>query len=152
MQAADCKCKKQMKGKAMRQLFYFVLFLSLAFGPRSCFGFWPGKKHFVRIKNELSTQQLNYHCESDMDDLGDRILAPHQEWEFKFRASFDTYFQCSMWYANFIVTFDVFYPSDAFMDRCGGVHCIWRTQESGIYLFHINTGEWEKMYDWGTRT
>ncbi|CAL8076277.1 unnamed protein product [Prunus armeniaca] len=141
---------KQMEGKAMRQWYYFlVLFLALAFGPNICSGLPVMTKRFVRIVNLLDNKQLVYHCHSKDDDLGQRTLASQQEWEFKFHLDFETIFTCDFWHSNnHHAHFDVFYPSNKFVHRCGGAHCIWRAEEIGLSLYHIKTGLWEKSYDW----
>ncbi|ONI26977.1 hypothetical protein PRUPE_1G060000 [Prunus persica] len=141
---------KQMEGKAMRQWYYFlVLFLALAFGPNICSGLPVMTKRFVRIVNLLDNKQLVYHCHSKDDDLGQRTLAPQQEWEFKFHLDFETIFTCNFWHSNnHHAHFDVFHPSNKFVHRCGGAHCIWRAEEIGLSLYHIKTGLWEKSYDW----
>ncbi|CAL8990265.1 unnamed protein product [Prunus brigantina] len=139
-----------MEGKAMQHFCYSVLFLALAFGPSMiCSGLPIMTKRFVRIVNLLDYKQLVYHCRSQDDDLGERTLAPKQEWEFEFHLDFERYFNCEFWHSNdHHQKFDVFVPSDKFVHRCGGAHCIWHVEETGFFLYHIKTGWWEKSYDW----
>ncbi|CAL8990266.1 unnamed protein product, partial [Prunus brigantina] len=140
---------KQMEGKAMRQWCYLlVLFLALAFGLNICSGLPVMTKRFVRIVNLLDNKQLVYHCHSKDDDLGQRTLAPQQEWEFKFHLDFETIFTCDFWHSNnHHAHFDVFYPSNKFVHRCGGAHCIWRAEEIGLSLYHIKTGSRLQMQE-----
>ncbi|PQM42423.1 hypothetical protein Pyn_17371 [Prunus yedoensis var. nudiflora] len=110
-----------MEGKAMRQWYFLVLFLALAFALSICSGLPVMTKRFVRIVNLLDNKQLVYHCHSKDDDLGQRTLAPQQEWEFKFHLDFETIFTCDFWHSNnHHAHFDVFYPSNKFVHRCGG--------------------------------
>ncbi|KAM1045289.1 hypothetical protein ACFX13_037067 [Malus domestica] len=141
-----------MKGNTVMQLFYFSLFVALAFGPSATSGLWPGRKRFVRIVNNLgNNQQLTYHCWSQDDDLGVRYLPPNQEWEWKFHLDFESVWDCDFSFSNYHAhKINVFFPSDKFIGRCGGAHCIWKAEDQGLSLFHIKGNFWEKVYDWQT--
>ncbi|KAI5348330.1 PREDICTED: S-homolog [Prunus dulcis] len=115
----------------------------------SCIDIFPGKKHFVRIVNQLEKEQLDYHCRSADDDLGLRSLLPNGEWEFGFRNDFlKTHWDCDFWYANYSAHFRAFDLDDDFLEKCGGAHCIWAAREDGISLFSITENEWYIELGW----
>ena len=125
-------------------IYYFVLFLALyGLGSEAAIG----KKYFVRILNNLdASQQLTFQCRSEDDVIGPRAVPPNGQFEFGFRESFYTSFECNAWYSNFKVDFVGF--NEKLIDKCGGVHCIWSARADGMYLYYIKKAEYVKEYDW----
>ncbi|KAB1210141.1 hypothetical protein CJ030_MR6G003878 [Morella rubra] len=138
--------------RVTRGFYCFVLVVALFVDLSSC-GIIGGafKRRYVRIVNNLDNKQLDYHCRSKDDDFGRKSLQAKEEWEFTFRDNFvdSTLFYSDFWYDTFHASFDVFKGDTNFHDyECGGDHCIWKAQEDGFYLFHIQKNVFVKKYDW----
>ena len=141
-----------MKPEIISPFFCFLPVLLVAFDLSSSFSWIPYRfrTHYVRIVSNFTDENIEYHCKSEDDDLGQRILQPKKEWELSFKINFwgTTRFYCYFWYQNFNASFDVF-DADVDVDLdCGGDHCIWTAQKDGFYLLQIKRNENVKKYDW----
>ncbi|VVA35128.1 PREDICTED: S- [Prunus dulcis] len=145
-----------MMGSTPRwQLHFFLVLLALAFvGQISCFNPdpIPGRKHFVRLVNNLRNGQLLVKCGSETPDdlLGEHLLGTNEEYEFGFRMNLyrTKFYRCDMSYSNYHNRFEAFTATKHFLEKCGGVHCIWRAQEDGISLYNIKHDQWSLIYGW----
>ncbi|XP_068328157.1 S-protein homolog 1-like [Pyrus communis] len=136
-----------MKGTILRQFSYSLLFLAFSICP-STSDIFPGKKHFVRVVNDLEAKRLDVHCYS-ADDVIDRTLSTKgEQLEFEFRSVVNTYWNCSMNSVVGHVGIEAYISEDPLIDECGGVHCIWNAREDGIYLYRIKHSDYVKKYDW----
>ncbi|KAM1138393.1 hypothetical protein ACFX14_036176 [Malus domestica] len=87
----------------------------------------------VTIKNNLETKvDLKVHCKSADDDLGEHVIRPSENYEFKFSTTYfyrETLFFCGFTFSNQFQWFDIYKQN---RDECR--HCYWYVGEDGPCL------------------
>lgn len=140
-----------MKRGAVFQFCCLVFFLGLASVAHGDSWATPGKKYFIRIVNNLDNKQLAFVRKSADDVISHSLPHRGDQFEFGFRLNFfgTTLYFCNLKYQNHHVVFDAWKLDKQLLRLCGGgVHCIWRAQEDGIYLFNTQWGSWIRKYVW----
>ncbi|KAL7090560.1 hypothetical protein ACP275_12G048900 [Erythranthe tilingii] len=132
-------------GKYMLQLLFIASTLLLE--ANSCF---LAKPVHVWVANNLpnNSPQLQLHCASRDNDLGDHTLNVGQNYNFKFCARIRTLFFCHLWWNNKNLAFDV-YSQNWGVDYSSAVY-YWEARSDGIYLSqnYPNPTDFTKKYDW----
>lgn len=139
-----------MKTK-MRSIFSSLVIALYLISPICCM------KNTVEVINGLpdDSKPLEVRCQSKDDDLGHRILQPHEEfwWRFKPTLIGNTLFFCHFWWNGKDKSFDV-YDNNKMGGKCinrsvGTNTCYWLVQQDGFYFSNINiVSGYEKKYDW----
>ncbi|KAJ0010081.1 hypothetical protein Pint_33737 [Pistacia integerrima] len=104
----------------------------------------------VHIINALSHDNLDIHCYSLDDDLGEHNLGVGGDFTFKFgeHVILHTRFWCDMKYgSDHSKTIDVFTENIGNKHCCHTRKCFWSVREDGFY-FSNNNQSWVKWYDW----
>ncbi|XP_004139725.1 S-protein homolog 1-like [Cucumis sativus] len=110
----------------------------------------------VSIVNGLSHLDLNVHCQSKNDDLGNHHLVKRGDiykWNFKENFWGTTLFWCKLEKSDAYVSFETFWPeswSNTWLrDRCGPEGtCIWVAKDGGIYLKNNPANRDEFVHKW----
>lgn len=104
----------------------------------------------VHIINNLSHDNLDIHCHSCEDDLGQHMLGKNDDFTFKFgqHIVFVTHFWCEMKYGDYHSKAITVYTDD-FGDKycCLTKKCFWSVRDDAFY-FSNNNRSWVKWYDW----
>lgn len=124
---------------------FLLLVLLICF----CEGSIIPKMVHVRIINNIGNgSQLNFHCKSHDDDLGQHQLAPNEFWEFSFRPNFmgGTLYFCRFWWKAGDEWFDIYdYSRDG--DRCTK-QCWWTINQTGPCLYNSHVQRYTLCEDW----
>ncbi|CAK8579038.1 unnamed protein product [Lathyrus sativus] len=108
---------------------------------------WSPTKTTVRVGNELDFN-VNMHCKSSDDDLGNRDIPPTTYTEWSFRANFrgTTLYTCVFQWDSVrknVVIYDAKKDEDLCISQC------WRIlRTDGIYFYNQYKKSWEKRYSW----
>lgn len=105
----------------------------------------------VRINNNLGFgTSLGLHCKSKDDDLGEHVLPPNGNYEFKFRPNLlgTTQFFCSMKFDGKTEHFDI-YIQDRDQRTCFSF-CDWSVNRDGVCLFRGRTLKYDICFPWNT--
>ena len=140
---------KKMKNMRIAKLYCIALFLVLAFGLSSSTRVPHVRKHYLKFINNLSNKVLNVNCKNlnPYIDLNLHILLPGEVYEFNYDITRTMNFSCDLRHGS---TSSVFSIGDKATKRaCGGNHCIWKSQDDGVYLLNRRTKQYKFMYKWG---
>ncbi|ESQ48239.1 hypothetical protein EUTSA_v10022389mg [Eutrema salsugineum] len=109
-------------------------------------------KTTVTIYNDLGSDlPLQYHCKSNDDDLGDRVLASGGSWSFQFKPSVfgNTFFSCSFSWENQLHYFDIYkYKRDRIFAKFGCRKCGWKIRKNGPCKLNKNTKMFDVCHSW----
>ncbi|CAJ1949820.1 unnamed protein product [Sphenostylis stenocarpa] len=111
-------------------------------------GLFGDMKH-VRMINDMKEGVLvRLHCRSKNDDLGERVLAFRQHWEWKFNDNVisSTLFWCNMHANNVVRSFRVYFCDDDYL-RCN-TQCYRSLRMDGAYYYHQIRNVWQKQLSW----
>jgi hypothetical protein len=138
-----------MKSTTMAKFYCLALVLVLAFGLSSSVRVPRIRKHYVKFINNLNNKVLNVNCKNlnPYIDLNLHILLPKEEYEFNYNVTRSMAFSCDLRHG---FTSSVFAVSDKVTKRdCGGNHCIWKAEDTGVYLLNRRTNRYKFKYGWG---
>ncbi|KAG2701899.1 hypothetical protein I3843_06G061800 [Carya illinoinensis] len=137
-----------MKSMGIAKLYCLALVLALALGLSSAARAPRLRKHYVKFINNLDNKVLNVNCKNlkPYIDLNLHILLPKEEYEFNYEVTRDMNFTCNLRHG---FTSQDFTVSDAPTKReCGGNHCIWKAEDTGISLLNRKTNQYKYKYGW----
>ncbi|GFS40551.1 hypothetical protein Acr_17g0009890 [Actinidia rufa] len=109
----------------------------------------PFVKYTVHIVNGITPKPgspiLQFHCQSNDDDLGVKFPKPGEDFNWSFRENLigSTLFFCSFSRGQQSASFDVF--NHDLDDQCK--QCYWLVKEDGFY-FSDSTKLYQKRYNW----
>nr|POE89222.1 hypothetical protein CFP56_72883 [Quercus suber] len=132
-----------MKNMRIAKLYCIALFLVLAFGLSSSTRVPHVRKHYLKFINNLSNKVLNVNCKNlnPYVDLNLHILLPGEVYEFNYDITRTMNFSCDLRHG---FTSTVFSIGDKATKRaCGGNHCIWKSQDDGVYLLNRRTKQFK---------
>ncbi|XP_041016049.1 uncharacterized protein LOC121258578 [Juglans microcarpa x Juglans regia] len=138
-----------MKRMGIAKLYCLALVLALALGLSSAARAPRLRTHHVKFVNQLDNKVLNVNCKNEKPyiDLTLQILLPKQEYEFKYNVARGMNFRCDLRHGS---TSRIFTVSDAITKReCGGNHCVWKAEDTGISLLNSKTNQYKFKYGWG---
>ncbi|KAK9726512.1 hypothetical protein RND81_05G220500 [Saponaria officinalis] len=102
-------------------------------------GYRPCKFHLVVMNTLSGDNALKVHCHGD-GDLGEEKLATNTNYTRSIWTAiyYTTKQQCDINGSVGYVTFQAFKDEPDWVDlNCGGRHCIWKANNNGISLYHI---------------
>lgn len=112
---------------------------------------WPAK-YWVEVDNRLTMDTVEIHCTKvalKPKDLGVYHIPVNSSFNWSFKTNFATmiYYNCNLTRPNHgYIRFTAFHDYPTFVDKqCGGRHCTWKTNDTGVYLYNIK----EKKYTCG---
>ncbi|PIN24463.1 hypothetical protein CDL12_02814 [Handroanthus impetiginosus] len=122
----------------------FLIMASTTFG---CF-FTSG--YHVHVTNQLPAPELELHCASGNNDLGNHKIVQGYDFNWEFCENFarNTLFFCHLSWTNKEFSFDVF--SSGWEERCHDGQCYWEARTDGIY-FTGGGRPFKKEYDWKSK-
>ncbi|WMV44317.1 hypothetical protein MTR67_037702 [Solanum verrucosum] len=106
---------------------------------------WITNNVEVHIINALppNSKPLALHCKSGDDDLGNKTISTHDEFDIYFNEKLfgGTLFFCHFWWNSKNIVFDVYnnHVSKSSEKDCGRLNpdlmeCYWKVQEDGFYF------------------
>ncbi|KAK4730594.1 hypothetical protein R3W88_023582 [Solanum pinnatisectum] len=118
---------------------------------------WITNSVEVHIINALppNSKPLALHCKSGDDDLGNKTIPMHDEFDIYFNEKLfgGTLFFCHFWWNSKTIVFDVY--NNHVSKNCGVKdivtdECYWRVQEDGFYFngHRDPIDRYVKKYDW----
>ncbi|KAE8023543.1 hypothetical protein FH972_009224 [Carpinus fangiana] len=137
-----------MERATMAKLYCLAIVLVLAFGLSSSARVRRTRKHYVKFINNLNNKVLNVNCKNQNPyiDLNLQILLPKQDYEFNYNATRTMAFTCNLRHGFTSSDFGV--SDKATKRECGGNHCIWKAEDTGVYLLNLITKQYKFKYGW----
>lgn len=94
---------------------------------------------------------LDVICYGESKDYGLQHLAVSTNFTWSFKTSFThtVIYNCNLKYHGEQCNITVFMDNILFIDdECGGRHCFWKANKTGIYLFNFQKQQSMLIYEW----
>ncbi|KAK9726513.1 hypothetical protein RND81_05G220600 [Saponaria officinalis] len=115
-------------------------------------GFRPCKFHLVVMNTLPGDNAMNVHCHGD-GDLGEEKTLVNTNYTRPFWTAiyYTTKYKCDVNWSLGQLTFESFRDEPDWVDlNCGGPHCIWKANNNGVSLYHIQKQVFVFKQKWNT--
>ncbi|KAM1358879.1 hypothetical protein PS1_046272 [Malus domestica] len=125
-----------------------LLLVLLIFFTMTMFCAGVGSRRCIKVTNDLGENStLTVHCKSKNDDIGEKVLALHDWFEFSFRPNVwdSTLYYCSFAWPNNFKWFDIYIDK---RDRDDCRLCYYSVVPNGPCRFNFDTNKYDNCFKW----